>query len=463
MTSRTVIHLPTRMMKHRAIVSAFIVGLAMSKSATAQRGLVPVHGVVFDSLRRQPIRDAFVSIAGTSQAVTTDSRGRFQFDSVAPGEHRVTAQHPLLDSIGFSGLSTHATVTDGRDEVHLAVPSFATLWAAACGSGHVPKDSGIVYGTIRDAAGGAPIAEAAVELSWSDLRIDRGRHVVQRRWRIETRSNAAGGYAACGVATDLGLQVHARSDSSESGVIDLPPLTTRVQRQDLLLGSVADVDSSRRGTIRGLVTDASGQPVPDARIVMDQLPAIRSDADGQFTLRGVPAGTRQIEVFAIGAIPLLEIADVTPNATTTIGVTLRLVPLLDAVRTNAPRAPRVFAAEFAARRKQGFGYLRDSTEIAKYDQFLNVLRDVPSLNVQYRSSTLSISVPDGKGRSCAPDVLIDGARAGFGNLIDLSSREVGGIEVYPRAAHIPPRFVPPGIQPECGMILVWTKYGLRNR
>jgi hypothetical protein len=35
--------------------------------------------------------------------------------------------------------------------------------------------------------------------------------------------------------------------------------------------------------------------------------------------------------------------------------------------------------------------------------------------------------------------------------------------VYPRAAHIPARFVPPGFQPECGMILVWTKYGLKNR
>ena len=66
-------------------------------------------------------------------------------------------------------------------------------------------------------------------------------------------------------------------------------------------------------------------------------------------------------------------------------------------------------------------------------------------------------------RPSAGDVLIDGASAGPGNLLDLLPGEVGGVEVYPRAAHIPPRFVPPGIQPQCGMILVWTKYGLRNR
>jgi hypothetical protein len=99
----------------------------------------------------------------------------------------------------------------------------------------------------------------------------------------------------------------------------------------------------------------------------------------------------------------------------------------------------------------------------KYDQFVSVLRDVPSLNVQYRGAALTLSFPDGKGRSCPPDVLIDGAVAGFGNLLDLFPKEVGGLEVYPRAAHIPAKFVPPGIQPQCGMILVWTKYGLRNR
>jgi hypothetical protein len=453
-------------MKHRVILYA-LGGLALSSPVAPQRGPVHLRGVVFDSLRRQPIRNAFVSMSGSDQVLTTDARGRFQFDSVLPGAHSITAQHPLLDSIGLSGLSTHTTVTDGRDEVSLSVPSFATLWGVACGRGRPPSDSGIVFGTIRDASHGAPVANVKVELSWSDLVIDKKHHVVQRRWRVETRSNSAGGYAVCGVAPELAVQLHASGDSSESGVIDLPPLATRVQRRDLLVGALATQgsDSSQRGTITGVVTDRTGQPIADARIVIDQVPAIRSDPDGAFTLRDVPTGTRQVEVFAIGTSPQLEIADVTPGATTTIAVTLQRVRQLETVRTNAnaPRATRVFAAEFEARRRQGFGYLRDSTEIMKYDQFVNVLRDVPSLNVQYRGSVLSISVPDGRGKSCPPDVLIDGTHAGFNNLIDLFPKEIGGVEVYPRAAHIPPRFVPPGIQPECGMILVWTKYGLRNR
>jgi protocatechuate 3,4-dioxygenase beta subunit len=449
-------------MTHRRLIHAAIGGLLAFQAASAQRGMVPVRGVVFDSLRGQPIRNAFVSIAGNGQVITTDSRGRFQFDSVEPGGHRITAQHPVLDSIGFSGLSAQTTITDGRDEVHLAVPSFATLWRLACGKGPVPKDSGIVYGTIRDARGGMPIANVAVELSWSDLMLDNRRQMVQRRWRIETRSNSAGDFAVCGVTPDLGVRLHASTDSSESGAVDLPRLDTRVQRRDLLIAPTGS-DASTRGTITGVVTSASGEPLADARIIMDQVPAVRSDGEGRFTLASVPAGTRQIEVFAIGATPVLEIADVIPGNTTTVAVKLQRVLRLNAVRTTANRHNPVAAVEFTARRKQGFGYMRDSVDMLKYDQFVSVLRDVPSLNVQYRGAALTLSFPDGKGRSCPPDVLIDGAVAGFGNLLDLFPKEVGGLEVYPRAAHIPAKFVPPGIQPQCGMILVWTKYGLRNR
>jgi len=133
------------------------------------------------------------------------------------------------------------------------------------------------------------------------------------------------------------------------------------------------------------------------------------------------------------------------------------------VETRAERNTRVFAAEFTERRRRGFGYFRDSTEIAKHDEFLNVLREVPSMTVQYRHPNLSIVVPYGRGGSCAPRILIDGAGAQPGHLIDLFSKEVAAVEVYVRGDHIPGRFAPVGIGPQCGMILVWTKYGLRNR
>lgn len=437
--------------------------LALPNSASAQRRIVAVRGVVFDSLRGKPLPNAFVSMAG-GQAMNTDERGRFRFDSVSPGAYTFTVHHAVLDSIGFAGLSAHATITDGQDEVRLAVPSFSTLWRVACGRRHVPPDSGIVYGTIRDAGGGAPLADASVVLTWSDYLLDKKtRRIVERRYQIETRSNANGGYAICGVATELGLRMRAATDSSASGMIGLPPVGTRVQRRDLTIGPVA-ADSASAGTVGGVVTDDIGQPIADARVSMDGLPEIRTDSTGHFTLRGVIPGTRQLEVLAIGAAPATPVVDVTARETTSVTVQLRKAVEIAGMRTTAiGGGVRMFAAEFAERRKGGFGYSMDSTAIMRYDQFVNALRTAPSLNVQVRNSTLSISVADGRGGLCAPDVRIDGALAMFGHLLDLFPREVAAVEVYPTAAQIPAKYSRVGMQPECGMILVWTKYGFRNR
>ena len=49
------------------------------------------------------------------------------------------------------------------------------------------------------------------------------------------------------------------------------------------------------------------------------------------------------------------------------------------------------------------------------------------------------------------------------HLLDLYPREVAGVEVYATAAHAPPQYTRVGIQAQCGIILVWTKYGFRNR
>ena len=452
-------------MKLRALSSLLVVSAVLALPALAQQQqqqrLLPLRGFVFDSLRGLPMRDAFVSIAGHAEVITTDARGRCQFDSVAPGPHEVMAQHPILDSIGLSGLSAHATVSAATNEVRLAVPSFATLWRAACGNGVVPKDSGIVYGTIRDAARGTPVANALVELVWSDLVLDRTRHVRERRWRIETRSNQVGGYAACGVTPDLGLEIHAVLDNRETGRIGLSAVTSRVQRRDLVLGAAPGVRET--GTVSGFAIDQSGQPLGDVRVIVDSLPEVRTGDDGGFTVGLVPTGTRQVRVLRVGSAAVAVPVDVTPGSAANVIVTVPKITGLAPVETRAERNVRLFAAEFEERRRRGFGYVRDSSEIIKYDELLSLFRSIPSMMVQYRRSNLSITVPNGSGGACTPRVMIDGAEVALGLLLDLLPREVAGVEVYVRGSHIPARFTQTGIQPQCGIILVWTKYGMRNR
>src|SRR5690349_1852339 len=104
---------------------AVVLVAVASHDATAQatRKLVPVRGIAFDGLRGQPIRNARVTLVGESAFATTDSRGRFRFDSVAPGVHTFAMKHATLDSLGFTGLSTRATIVTGDEEVKLSVPT----------------------------------------------------------------------------------------------------------------------------------------------------------------------------------------------------------------------------------------------------------------------------------------------------------------------------------------------------
>lgn len=442
--------------------SAIVSGLALIAAATVdgQTGPIALRGVIFDSLRGQPLRDAVVSLAGRSEVTTTDARGRFRFDSVGPGMHRIVAQHPVLDSIGLSGLATRTSVVDGS-EIRLATPSFSTLWRLSC-RGDVPKDSGIVYGTVRDVRG-ATVANAGVELTWADLGVDERHRLRQRHWRIETRSNAEGGYAVCGVPADLGLELHSGAGERETGRIALPVLTTRVQRHDLTLGAGAQQSARDLATVTGIVTDPASIPIGGARVIVDSLPEVRTHEDGSFTVQSVPTGTRRVEVLAVGAAPVDLAVDALPGQVTTIAVTARSATMLAPVETRADRNIRVLKTEFNERRRLGLGYLRDSTDILKYDQFLNVLRDVPSVVVQYRAPNLLITMPDPAGGRCAPRVMIDGAEAMFGHLIDLEPKEIAAVEVYARVSQVPQRYAVIGIQSQCGMILVWTKYGMRNR
>ncbi len=436
--------------------------------ARAQRAGVPVpvsvRGVAFDGLRNQPLRNAIITLSGDGRNATTDSRGRFQFDSVTPGVHTFSAHHAMLDSLGFAGLTTRTTITDGQAEVRIAVPTFAALWHAACGAGGPPADSGFVYGTERDARTHRPVANADVEASWTQMVMVGRQHVMQRRWQTETHSDSTGSYSVCGVIAGEWLQVHAAIDSSQSGWINLPPNDLRVQRRDLMIGASAVTDTARTGMIVGVVTDPLGGLFADARIRVDGAPEVRSDANGHFVIRRAAAGTREVEVLAAGIVPTLTVVDVVERDTTSVVLRIGNPVVLEGMRTVAARSGHVLAAEFAERRRSGAGYSMDSLAVGNFRTVYDALASIPSTSVLYASGLLGIRMPSPRGGSCVPVIRIDGLEAGTGHLIDLRPDEVAGMEVYLRPLTIPAQFVPPYTDaPECGMILVWTKYGFKVR
>jgi hypothetical protein len=250
-----------------------------------------VRGVVFDSVRGKPLGDALVTIDGKS--TTTDSRGRFRFDSVARGTRTISVSHATLDTLGFFGLSRQANVSDSGADIRVGIPSFATLWRNGCGESKPPADSGIVYGVIRGARTHQPIPAVRVQLVWSELALrsvstsgERAPQLVERRWTSDTHSVTDGTYAFCGVPPHAILRIQASTDSAASGAVAFETGDLRVHRQDLVVGA----RHAPSGSIVGFLSDASGDPFVDARVSLDDSVERRSEFDGRFVFANVAPG-----------------------------------------------------------------------------------------------------------------------------------------------------------------------------
>jgi hypothetical protein len=449
------------MLRHSLLAAASAALLTPLPHAEAQSSAatVRVQGVVFDSLRGQPLGGAIVSLAGDSRLARADSRGRYTFDSVPPGVRTFAAQHAALDSVGFSGISARVTVTDGGRSILIASPSFATLWRSVCGSTRPPKDSGFVYGTVRNATTQAVVPNAHVQVTWIDLRVDKARRISQDRWSGDSETDETGNYGICGVPLDLGLRIRASADSAGSGSISLVGDGARVRRRDLSIGPVS-FDTAAvlpRGIISGFIGDTAGKPIADARVIADGAPELRTGADGRFVVRGVPVGSRQVEVLAIGMSPILTVADVAPNDTVVVVASMRRITTLDVIRVTASPMTRRLVRDLDDRRKLGAGYFRDSTEIAAHGSLFSVFFEFPNVRVQRtgQGSDFVVILPGTSSRQCLANLVIDGRRSQYDELNFLRPADVAAVEVYPRRMGLPMQFIRDN---DCGAVVIWTKW-----
>ena len=330
-----------------------------------------VRGLAYDSLHGVPLAGAFIVVAGTSRTATSDVNGRFVIDSVAPGTYRFIMQHDALDSIGISGAVSRAVITDGRDVVRISVPSFATLWRAACRTSVPPADSGFVFGTVRPPAGMRSSAGAAVVATWIDLGFDKTTGVQQNRWDLTVAADSVGNYALCGVPTTTGISIRATADSAETGRIDVLPLDkNRVARRDLQLGlPIAAVVAAGRGaTFRGQVlTDTTHLAVANAEVSLPELGISGLTNDkGEFRLGDIAPGSHQVLVRRIGFALVDTRLEFAENQALERTVYLDRVTLLDSVNVKATSAPRdVGLEDFAEHKAHGFGSFMTRAELEK--------------------------------------------------------------------------------------------------
>jgi hypothetical protein len=429
---------------------------ALGAATANAQSTVPVRGVVYDSLRGRPIPHALVAVLGARLMDTTDEQGRFHFAGVAAGPQTFVIQHASLDSSGFRGLSRRHQVDASQGEIRITVPSFQTLWRAACG-GEPPSDSGIVYGTIRRVSDQAPVGGAAIEVGWIVTSYDKARGIRQRRVFGETTTNANGQYAVCGVPSSFWVRVLAATPTA-SGAADIPPSDLRIARRDLLIGPTADQDSTSRGTILGVLVDQDGAPFSEARVVLDDSTEVRSNGEGHFAFRNVQPGTRQIEVLSIGMVPVIRTVDLLPLDSVTVRLSLRRVTTLDAVRVIATRRGQMIAEGIEDRRKRAIGYQMDQAELQAYTSFSTVLNDFPGVRVRQAHGDYHVFISDGRGGECIPEIWIDNARMSLAALHLVRPRDVMAVEYFPRAGMIPLEFRRTQEMMHCGAVIVWTHW-----
>jgi len=367
--------------------------------------------------------------------------------------------------LGLSGTSQRIQITDGRDTVRLATPSFERLWHFECDGEPPSADSGFVFGTVRSATTRRALAGATVTVRWTSVEADKAHGVAEREWRADAVSDSTGDFRVCDVPSSELFQVRAAGLESgaavESGSLGLIPNGNRIRRIDLVLGGRPNGAHARQGVVIGVVATPPGKPIAGAMVTMEDSIGARTDSAGTFVMRDAPVGTHQLEARYVGMAPSDVLADVYPGDTTRLSFAMRAVTTLSTVEVKSARTYRQFVVgEFERRRSMGFGHFRDSTTLARHSTLTSVLLEMPGVNAdsKFARGIQGITFPDVKGVGrCIPSIWIDGKLSDVDRTLDIGTEDMAAVEVYTRALTTPGEFLDRRNQNLCGALVIWTK------
>lgn len=335
-----------------------------------KRPPVRVMGQVRDSSSNAASAGARVRLAGTRYETTTDADGRFTLDDVLPGEYTLSVRTPSLDSIRAEKGMT-VVVRDSLAPIALRVPTARQLAQTLCGPGfaNAGRDRGAVLGTVSAGGDSASVANISVVADWTERTTANAQSLLQGQGkRLETKTDATGGYRLCGVPTEQALIVRAfpKAGRSEPTSVRLAPdqrfatiaLTVDRARAALAVFTGRVVADSNRGPIEGAEVTVAGAQTP-----------ARTNAQGEFRIDNVPAGAQEVNVRRVGFAAYTGSVTFTANDEEQRNVVLRPLTLLDSVVTIAPPLD-LRMGEFLEHRKLGLGFFLDRAELAKNDHRL---------------------------------------------------------------------------------------------
>ncbi len=453
-----------------------------------------ITGSVFDSLRTQaPLAGATVVLLENSRYAVTDRRGQFRFDSVAPGRYTLGVLFGLLDTLGVQLPARSVEVSTRQTRVDLAVPSARSLHAALCPGVREPE-TGVVFGRISDVDDAAPVAGATVSTTWAEFTVGAsGSRREEQRGAVP--SQASGVYVLCNVPLDVTLDIVVNVNGRGAGPVSVSLDNLLLHHLDLAISradsaaraiivdrSVLPVNTLRgTSTLTGRVLDARGRPLSTGVLrIKGTDRTSRTDSTGAFRLGGIPAGTREVEVRAVGVAPSeFALAFETGKERDTVITLDRQVQALAGVTVQGEKRPRDYRSGslarsgFSERQKQGLGAFMteemiksqtfpDLAALLRTGRGVTMLTDARLNPIPYLRSGSSIS-GNVNGR-CLPNYYLDGARFEvdvkdhpFSTLNDLVLPQfIKAVEIYASAGTIPALFDNTALT-DCGSIVIWTR------
>ncbi len=460
-------------MINRAVAIALIVAVplgAQTNSAPANKGMAQIVGAVLDSVNGGLLSGATVILQGAQRTIETDSAGRFKFDSVPPGTYQLGVFHPVLDALDISIATRpfHAAA-DSANVVILSVPSPATIVHTRCGNLASQAESSAILGHVSDPETLQPVAGAEVSVAWSEIEVSKSVGIRNTPHLLSDTTDTNGAYQLCGLPSSLEATLKARRGAAVTGEIpvSLGGRSIEVQGRSLLLSKNDSTTRTGSATASGVVI-LEGNPlemISRVEVEGTNIAAV-TNAKGEFMLRNLPAGTRNIIARHLGYA--VQTATVDLNSREQQHVTIKLpryVAVMDPVLVTARRNVALDKVGFNMRKKSAFGYFLDADRISKMHPFYvsDILRQVPGLRVGYgpRGEPVVTSTRDIRG-SCVdywvddvPFIEIDpGEINAFVN-----GGEVVAVEVY-QSGTAPAQYVRNG--GSCTTVVLWTRFRIRS-
>jgi hypothetical protein len=220
----------------------------------------------------------------------------------------------------------------------------------------------------------------------------------------------------------------------------------------------------RRGSavVAGRITDPAGRPLAGAEVSVLGAEATTVSGDsGQYTLRGLPAGTQALVVRKVAFSPARQTVDLASRTPQHADVKLLPAPpTLATVQVEGKRERGLREVGFTARQKSGMGrYLTEEQVANKMPTVMtDIFTTMPGIMLDYSGGgEPEIKSSRNAGGGCVSYV-IDGVptQLAGGEFNDyMHPDEVAAVEVY-QPSEAPAQYAAPG-RSDCAVIIIWTK------